>query len=63
MEAALTPHAGVANNPVVQLRQRATFWQARHAHAIKREATLEQRVQQLEKERNTLRAQLIEKNQ
>jgi transposase len=63
MEAVQTQNTGVAKNPVIQLRQRANFWQAQHARAIKRATAFEKRGQQLEKELRTLHAKLKEKDQ
>lgn len=63
MGTAQIQYTGVANNPVIQLRQRANFWQAQHASAVKREAALEKRIQQLEKEHSKLHAQVKEKDQ
>ncbi len=63
MEAVQIQNTGVANNLVIQIRQRANFWQAQHARATKREACIEKRVRQLEKEFTKLRAQLKEKDQ
>ena len=63
MEAVQVQNSGVANNPLIQLRQRANFWQAQHARAIQREEALEKRLQQAEKELHTLQANLKEKDE
>lgn len=63
MKTALVQDTGIANNPVIQLRQQAHFWQAQHARAVKREAALEKHVQHLEKELQTLHTQVKEKDQ
>lgn len=63
MKAAQALKNGVANNPIIQLTQRANFWQAQHARVAKREADLKKRVQQIEKDLNTIRFQLKEKEQ